>query len=158
MAYQILLNVILALIWMFLTTKATPAAFIIGYLIGLIIMYIFRRFFSTRFYMHRAVAMVKLLLIFIRELFVANFDVFKIITRPKLELSPGIFSYETELTAEWQITLLANLITLTPGTLVIDISPDNKVLYIHSMNIGEIHEMKDAIKNSFEKAILEVTE
>lgn len=158
MSYQIILNMILALTWMFLTTSATGTSFIIGYLLGAIILFLFRRFFDTPFYLRKVVAVFKLLLIFIKELFVANFDVFKTILRPKLELTPGIFTYETSLKKDWQITLLANMITLTPGTLVMGISPDNKTLYIHALNVGEISEMTDGIRNSFERIIKEVSE
>ena len=158
MSYQILLNVVLALTWMFLTTSNTAASFIIGYLIGAIILFLFRRFFSTRFYLPKVVAVLHLLAIFIRELLIANFDVFKTIIRPKLELKPGIFTYETKLKSDWQITLLSCLITLTPGTLVLDISSDNKKLFIHALKISEIPEMQESIKNSFERVILEVSE
>lgn len=158
MSYQILLNMILALTWMFLTTSASGSSFIIGYLLGAIILFLFRRFFDTPFYLRKVVAVVKLILIFIRELFIANFDVFKTILRPKLELKPGIFSYETSLTKDWEITLLSILITLTPGTLVMEISPDNKTLFIHALNVREINEMTDGIRNSFEQVIKEVSE
>ena len=158
MSYQIILNMILALTWMFLTTSATGPSFVIGYLLGAIILYLFRRFFDTPFYLRKVVSVVKLLLIFIRELLIANLDVFKAILRPKLELKPGIFSYETTLKKDWQITLLANMITLTPGTLVMEISPDNQTLYIHALNIGEIDEMTAGIRDSFERVIKEVSE
>ena len=158
MSYQILLNMILALTWMFLTTSASGSSFIIGYLLGAIILFLFRRFFDTPFYLRKVVAVVRLILIFIRELFIANFDVFKTIVRPKLELKPGIFSYETSLTKDWEITLLSILITLTPGTLVMEISPDNKTLFIHALNVREINEMTEGIRNSFEQVIKEVSE
>ena len=158
MSYQILLNVVLALTWMFLTTSNTAASFIIGYIIGATILYLFRRFYKTRFYLHKVVAVLHLLIIFIRELLIANLDVLKTIIRPKLELKPGIFVYETELKSDWQITLLSCLITLTPGTLVLDISDDKKTLYIHALNLSEIPEMQQSIKHSFERLILEVSE
>lgn len=158
MSYQIILNMILALTWMFLSTSATGSSFVIGYLLGAIILYLFRRFFDTPFYLRKVVSVVKLLLIFSRELIIANLDVFKTILRPKLELTPGIFTYETSLKKDWEITLLSIMITLTPGTLVMDISPDNKTLYIHALNIREINEMIDGIRNSFEQVIKEVSE
>ena len=158
MSYQIILNMILALTWMFLSTSATGSSFVIGYLLGAIILYLFRRFFDTPFYLRKVVSVVKLMLIFSRELIIANLDVFKTILRPKLELTPGIFTYETSLKKDWEITLLSIMITLTPGTLVMDISPDNKTLYIHALNIREINEMIDGIRNSFEQVIKEVSE
>jgi multicomponent Na+:H+ antiporter subunit E len=72
-------------------------------------------------------------------------------------MQPAIFALETDLEKDWEITLLSNLITLTPGTLVIEVSEDNKTLYIHAMDIDDVEQAKLDIKNSFEKAIKEVS-
>jgi multicomponent Na+:H+ antiporter subunit E len=157
MAFQILLNFILAFVWMFLKTSYSPASFFVGYFFGLLIIYMFRRFFTSRFYLLRVVAVVNLIYIFTRELILANIAVLKVILKPKLDIKPGIFAYPTELKQDWEITVLANLITLTPGTLVVDVSPDNKVLYVHAMDISDADEDIQGIKNTFEKAIMEVS-
>jgi multicomponent Na+:H+ antiporter subunit E len=157
MAFQILLNFILAFVWMFLKTSYSPASFFVGYFFGLLIIYMFRRFFTSRFYLLRVVAVVNLIYIFTRELILANIAVLKVILKPKLDIKPGIFAYPTELKQDWEITVLANLITLTPGTLVVDVSADNKVLYVHAMDISDAYEDIQGIKNTFEKAIMEVS-
>ncbi|WP_100332137.1 Na+/H+ antiporter subunit E [Bacillus xiapuensis] len=157
MAFQILLNFFLAFLWMFLKVSFTSSTFIIGYLLGLILIYGMRRFFSTEFYMKRVLAVIYLILLFFKELLMANIDVLKVILKPKLDIQPGIFALPTELESDWEITLLANLITLTPGTLVVDISDDHKTLYIHAIDLPDVHEAIDGIKNSFEKAIMEVS-
>ncbi|RFU67191.1 Na+/H+ antiporter subunit E [Bacillus sp. V59.32b] len=157
MAFQILLNVFLAFIWMFLKNEYTGTTFLVGYFFGLLIILGIRRFFDSRFYLLRVFAVVKLILIFTRELILSNISVLKVILRPKLDIRPGIFALETELEKDWEITILANLITLTPGTLVVDVSPDNKTLYIHAMDIADKEEAIQDIKGSFEKAIMEVS-
>ncbi|WP_421381072.1 Na+/H+ antiporter subunit E [Bacillus salacetis] len=157
MAFQILLNFFLAFLWMFLQVSFTSTSFIIGYILGLIITFAFRRFFNSRFYMYRVFAVISLLLLFLKELVLSNIAVLKTILKPKLDIKPGIFALPTELKTDWEITLLANLITLTPGTLVVDISYDNKILYIHTIDIDDVDEAVDDIKNSFEKAIMEVS-
>jgi multicomponent Na+:H+ antiporter subunit E len=157
MAFQILLNVFSAFLWMFLQVSFSARTFIIGYLLGLLVMFGMRRFFTHRFYMHRVWAVTYLFFLFLIELIKANIDVLKLVLSPKLTMRPGIFAMETELKSDWEITLLSNLITLTPGTLVIDVSDDNKTLYIHAIDIGEVSEAIDSIKNSFEKAIMEVS-
>ncbi|WP_019243768.1 MULTISPECIES: Na+/H+ antiporter subunit E [Bacillus] len=157
MAFQILINLVLAFVWMFLAHSYSPSSFTVGYLLGLLILLGFRRFLKSKFYLIRVWAVIKLIFIFIKELLLANISVLKVIIKPKLDMKPGIFALETELKRDWEITLLANLITLTPGTLVIDVSEDNKILYIHAMNIDDVPSEIDAIKNSFEKAILEVS-
>jgi multicomponent Na+:H+ antiporter subunit E len=157
MAFQILLNVLLAWIWMFLKVSYDSITFFVGYFFGMIIIFSFRRFFQSRFYIYRLLAVIRLFLIFIRELILSNISVLKVILKPKLDIRPGIFALSTELQKDWEITILANLITLTPGTLVIDVSNDNKVLYIHAMDIADAEEAINSIKNTFEKAIMEVS-
>ncbi|MCA1041408.1 Na+/H+ antiporter subunit E [Bacillus infantis] len=157
MAFQILLNFFLAFVWMFLKVSYDPVTFLVGYFFGLLIIFAFRRFFDSRFYLLRVVAVINLLLIFMRELILSNIAILKVILKPKLDIRPGIFALETELTEDWEITVLSGLITLTPGTLVIDVSDDNRILYIHAMDIGDVDESVSSIKNSFEKAIMEVS-
>ncbi|MCE4050971.1 Na+/H+ antiporter subunit E [Bacillus sp. Au-Bac7] len=156
MAFQLLLNVLLGFMWMVMTVSFEPVAFLKGYLFGLLILYIFRNFFSSRFYLFRILAVLNLTYIFIRELISSNIAVVKTVLKPKLDMKPGIFAYPTILEKNWEITILANLITLTPGTLVIEVSPDNKILYVHALDINDAQESIDSIKNTFEKAILEV--
>ncbi|MCM3692610.1 Na+/H+ antiporter subunit E [Neobacillus niacini] len=157
MAFQILLNVVLAFLWMFIKVSYDPISFIKGYIFGLLIIFVLRRYFHTRFYLFRLWSFIKLIIIFIKELILSNVAIVKIVLKPKLDMRPAIFAMETVLTKDWQIMLLSNLITLTPGTLVIDVSEDNKTLFIHAMNIGEVEDEINSIKNSFEKAILEVS-
>jgi len=156
-AFQILLNVVLALVWMFLSHSYNPSSFIVGYLLGILILLGFRKFFNSRFYLIRVWAVIKLVFLFIKELIMANIAVLKVIIKPKLDMKPGIFALKTDLKKPWEITLLANLITLTPGTLVVDVSDDNSTLYIHAMDINDVQLEIDGIKNSFEKAIMEVS-
>jgi multicomponent Na+:H+ antiporter subunit E len=157
MAFQILLNVFLAWVWMFLKVSYDSVSFFVGYFFGLMIIFIFRRFFNSRFYLYRVIAVIRLFFIFIRELIMSNIAVLKVVLKPRLDMKPGIFSLTTELQRDWEITILANLITLTPGTLVIDVSPDNKTLYIHAMDIDDVDDAINSIKNTFEKAIMEVS-
>lgn len=157
MAFQILLNIVLAFLWMFIKAAYDPVSFIKGYIFGLLIMFVLRRFFNSRFYLFRVWAFIKLTLIFLRELVLSNISIVKIVLKPKLDMRPGIFALQTDLTKDWQITLLSSLITLTPGTLVMDVSEDNRTLFVHAMDIGKVEEEIQSIKRTFEKAILEVS-
>lgn len=157
MSFQILLNFIIAFMWMFLNHSLSGVTFIIGYILGIFILFVLRRFFSERFYMSRVYSIMKLLLLFMRELVKSNIIVVRDILRPKLNIQPCIFALPITVKKDWEITILANLITLTPGTLVMDISDDNSILYIHAMNVNDVDEAIDDIKNTFEKAIMEVS-
>lgn len=157
MAFQILLNFFLAFIWMFLSNDYSSLAFFKGFFFGGLIIFALRRFFDQRFYIANVVAVIKLLFIFGSELIKSNIAVLKVILSPKLAIQPGIFALETELKKDWEITVLSNLITLTPGTLVLEVSEDKKILYIHAMDIDDVEQAKLDIKNTFEKAIKEVS-
>ncbi|MCU9612775.1 Na+/H+ antiporter subunit E [Caldibacillus lycopersici] len=159
MAFQILLNLFIAFVWMFLKVSYDPGTFIIGYLMGLGMLFVVRRYFRSRFYLGKVWAAIYLVLLFFKELILSNINVLKIVLQPKLDFQPGIFEYKTILTKDWEITLLSNLITLTPGTLVVDVleNEKEKILYIHAIHVPDAHEAIDGIKNTFEKAIMEVS-
>lgn len=157
MAFQILLNVFIAFTWMFLSNSFSPRTFLIGYIIGLVMLFMLRRFFTTRFYMGRVWAVIKLLLIFIKELIISNIAVLRVILKPKLNIRPAIFELPTDLKTDWEITLLSMLITLTPGTVVINVSEDMSKLYVHTLDMDDVDEAVSSIRNSFEKAIKEVS-
>ncbi len=157
MSFQILLNLFLAFLWMFLSSNYSLSRFIIGYLLGLLVIVALRKFFKSRLYTDRVWAVIKLAILFIKELILANVSVLVLVLKPKLDLQPAFFKYDTNLTEDWEITLLSSLITLTPGTVVVHVSDDSKSLYIHVIDSNDIDETIDSIKNSFEKAILEVS-
>ncbi|EAZ85268.1 Na+/H+ antiporter subunit E [Lysinibacillus sp. FSL M8-0216] len=157
MAFQMILNFVLAFVWMFLSSNYTATGFIIGFLMGIILLIIMRRFFRSRLYVYRLWALLKLTLLFFKELVLANVQVLKVVLKPKLDMQPAFFAYPTVLTEDWEITLLSSLITLTPGTVVVHVSDDAKTLYVHAIDINDVDEAVASIRDSFEKAILEVS-
>ncbi|MBO8156002.1 MAG: Na+/H+ antiporter subunit E [Bacillaceae bacterium] len=157
MAVQIVLNLIIAFMWMFLQESYSFSSFFSGYLIGIFLLFMLQRFIPDTFYMRRIWRFIRLILLFIKELILSNISIVKLVYKPKLDIQPGIFALPTELTRNWEVTLLANLITLTPGTLSIAVSEDQSTIYIHAMDIPDVEKEIQAIKETFEKAIMEVT-
>lgn len=157
MAFQVCINLLIALMWMFLGESYSIAGFVTGYIVGIVLLFLLRRFLKGPFYLWRGYKILVLALIFIKELFLSNFEITKLVYARRLDINPGIFTLETELETDWEITLLATLITLTPGTVTMAVSPNKKELYIHAMDIVDMKDAVHAIKNSFEKHIMEVT-
>lgn len=156
MALQIILNLLLATIWLFLSGSYTLNNFVLGFILGAIFVFIFSKAFSTRFYAHKVWKILKLAFVFLIELIKANIDVLKIILQPKIQNQPGFFVYKTDLKTDWQIVLLSNLITLTPGTVVLGISDDRTKIYIHSIDFSTKENEVESIKSSLEKVVREV--
>jgi len=157
MAFQIVVNVIVAFMWMFLSESYTFLTFIFGYILGALLLLLLNRFFPSRYYLAPMYKLFVLFIIFIRELILSNIDIVKLVYKRKPDFEPGIFTYPVEVKKSWEITLLANLITLTPGTLSVAISDDQRQMFIHAMDITDKEESIEDIKNTFEKAIMEVT-
>ncbi|MCK1976335.1 Na+/H+ antiporter subunit E [Jeotgalicoccus huakuii] len=158
MSFQLLVNIILAFLWMFMNADMSVGTFVTGYLIGLVAVYLFRNFLPGRFYLRRLYLMIKLLFIFIIELVKANIDVVKIVMSPKIDIHPGFYAYPNDLEEEWEVALLSTLITLTPGTVVVAISDDYSIIYIHGLDMDDADEEIDNIKAAFENVIKEVAQ
>ncbi|MFB4213008.1 Na+/H+ antiporter subunit E [Shouchella sp. 1P09AA] len=156
---QLLLNILIAFLWVLLQDEDSFefSTLFAGFLIGMGIIYVMRRFFFKEFYLKRAYSAFKLLLIFIRELLSSSILIIRQILSPKLNLTPGIFTYETKLKGDWEVTALALLLMLTPGSVVLEISPSNNVFYIHAMDIPDSKNAVLRAMTKFEKAIMEVT-
>ncbi|GAF21788.1 MULTISPECIES: Na+/H+ antiporter subunit E [Shouchella] len=156
---QLLLNILIAFLWVLLQDEDTFefSTLFAGFLVGLGIIYVMRRFFFKEFYLKRAYSGLKLLLIFNRELISSSVLIIRQILSPKLNFTPGIFTYETKLKGDWEITALSLLIMLTPGSVVVEISPSNNVFYIHAMDVPESKNAVLRALTKFEKAIMEVT-
>ncbi len=157
MTLQILLNLLIGLVWMLLHDSWNPLTFIIGFIIGLGLIYTMRRFFPTPFYGKTCWAIVKLFIRFNIELWLSTVTVIRQVSRPKLDIEPGIFRVKTILKNDWEITLLSMLITLTPGSVVMEVAPDDGILYIHAMDASEFNTSIVKTMRKFEKVILEVT-
>ncbi|MBU8880392.1 Na+/H+ antiporter subunit E [Bacillus sp. FJAT-29790] len=157
MPIQVLINLFIAFLWMFLQDEWSVLSFFSGYLVGLLVLFSLRRFFPTSFYPKKLFAFLNLFLLFIQESISSSIDIIREVIRPKINVTPGIFRMETDLEGDLEITLLALLLTLTPGSVVMEVSPDNKVFYLHALNLPE---SKNAVFQSqvrYEKAIKEVT-
>lgn len=159
MAGQFLLNLFIALLWVLLKDEDALhiQTIVTGFIIGIIIVYTMRRFFGGEFYLRRVFAIFKLIGIFTSELTMSSVVVIKHIISPKITLEPGIFSYKTILSSDWEITALALLLTLTPGSVVMEVNEEGNVFYIHAMDIKRYKGDLEKSLKKFEKAIMGVT-
>ncbi|MCX6329459.1 MAG: Na+/H+ antiporter subunit E [Bacteroidia bacterium] len=154
---------ILSLIfWLLLTFKITVPNIIVGSVASLICALIFTRFFIHNIYKliqpHRYFWFLIYLVVFIWECIKANFDVAYRVLHPAMPIRPGIVKVKTTLKSELARTLLANSITMTPGTISVDIIGD--YLYIHWIYVrSEDPEVYTSmITGAFEKYIKKIIE
>lgn len=127
-----------------------------GYVIGFFIIFLMRRFFPEHFYGMKINFIIKLFSLFIIELVKSSVVVIMQVTRPKLNIQPGIIRSETVLKTDFEITLLSTLLNLTPGSVVMEIDPKAGVLFIHAMDVSEFRKSIIHTQHRFEQAIIEV--
>ena len=163
MLAQISANLILALMWAFLFTPLTIENFVFGWLLGLVCVYFWHRLWPKKdsgFYPRKLWDIIFLILIFLREITKSCFTVMRLVFTPGHKMRSGLIHYETELTTPLGVILLSNMITITPGSFVIEISPDNKILLIHVFDIvdAEAETFKREVRTYFEDNIRKVVE
>mgnify|MGYP001244594134 FL=1 len=152
----LLLNLMLGLAWLVLTTQWTPLNFLIGLLIGFLTLGLVQRAAGRATYLRKVQQISALTGYFLWELVVANLRVAYDVLAPVQSMRPAVVAVPLDLRGEAQISLLANLISLTPGTLSLDVSPDRRTLYVHTMHLSSREEFVAEIKNGFERYVREV--
>ncbi len=151
-----LLNLILAFVWAALTGEFALRNLVAGFALGFVILFVTRRVVGVPRYGHHTLNVIRLVGFFVWELIKANLRVAYDVLTPDLQIRPGVVAIPLDVRTDAEITLLANLITLTPGTLSLDVSADRSVLYIHAMYIDDPKAVRLRIKRGFERRVIEV--
>ncbi|MCZ4089924.1 Na+/H+ antiporter subunit E [Sinorhizobium psoraleae] len=149
------INLIFTIIWGAISSSFSPANLILGFLAGALSLALIRRELQPVTYPIRPLRVLLLMLLFFKELAVSATKVAILVMQPKMVLKPGIFAYPLMLKSDFEITLLANLITLTPGTLSVDVSDDRKTLYVHALDCADPGALRQDIARGFERRIRE---
>lgn len=150
-----LANILLALIWVTVTGLFSFANLVFGFLLSAGVLYLIREEVGSLGYFRRGWRVLSLGLLFLYELVLSAWRVAVLVLQPRMDLKPGIFAYPLKVDRDFEITLLANLITLTPGTLSVDVSEDRRVLYVHAIDCSDPEQTQRDIAEGFERKILE---
>lgn len=152
----LLLNILLALAWAALTGEFSPSSLLSGFAIGFLLILFSQRIMSGPNYIRKVWRILELLLFLLYEILVSNVRVAIDVLRPTASLRPGIIAVPLDAQSDVEITLLVNLVMLTPGTLAIDVTSDRRELYLHTMNADDPDAVRAQIKDGFERRVLGV--
>ncbi|MEF2073189.1 Na+/H+ antiporter subunit E [Consotaella aegiceratis] len=148
-------NILLALLWVFVTGSFTLVNLAFGFVIAAMAMALINDESERVGYIQRSRRVVSLAVFFLGQLLLSAWRVAMVVLTPKMNLKPGIFAYPLQVETDFQITLLANMITLTPGTLSVDVSEDRSTLYVHALDCSDPDGARQEIADGFERKILE---
>ncbi|NLG74111.1 MAG: Na+/H+ antiporter subunit E [Chloroflexi bacterium] len=149
-------NILLALAWVAATAEFSFRNLATGFVLGFIILYLTRRVIGFPNYFVKIPQVISLLLYFLKELLTSNLRVAFDVLTPGYHMRPGIIAIPLDAKTDVEITLLANMITFTPGSVSLDVSNDRKVLYVYVMYIDDVEEARRRIKEGLERRILAV--
>ena len=147
-------NLLLALAWVLLSGDFTGLNLVVGLVFGYIALLLIEpQVESLQGYPARIPRILGFIGFFIKELLMANLKVAFDILTPPWHMKPGVIAMPLEARTELEITMVANLISLTPGTLSLDVSDDRKVLYIHAMFLDDEEELRRNLKEMEYRAL-----
>lgn len=149
-------NLVLAFVWALATGELTERSFAVGFGLGYVVLLFSGRLLPDSGYFRKPWQLVRFALFFVMELVLANLRVAYDVVTPKLHMRPSILGIPLDAHTDEEITLLAGLITLTPGTLSMEVSPDRKTLFIHAMFVDDADGFRRDLKRGFERRLLEL--
>lgn len=149
-------NILLALIWIAVSGDFSGSGLLTGFVLGYIILAItLREVPAFAAYVRRVPKIILFAGYFLRELIRSNLRVAWDVVTPTHYMKPAVIAVPLDARTEGEIVLVANLISLTPGTLTLDVSSDRRVLYIHVMYLDDLEQVRADIKR-FEARVLEL--
>lgn len=154
---------VLAILWLFvrgiaLEPRVILGEFMIGLALGLPVAYVSRRFYVGELdfghYIRASPYAALYVLVFLKDLLVANLDVAYRVLAPSMPIEPAVVVFPLRVKKDVAITTIANSITLTPGTLTMDYDDEHNVLLVHAIDGRDPDAVKAPIRRWEDYALL----
>jgi len=150
-------NVLISLLWALLVGKVSVGNLLTGFALGYIsLTLLYAGSVKKSSYFKKSVQLIRFCLFLTKELIVSSVRVAIDVVKPLPQMRPGVVGIPLDAETDLEITMLANVISLTPGTLSLDVSEDRKTLYIHAMYVVNPEDLRTEIKEGLERRLLEL--
>ncbi|MFW6336281.1 MAG: Na+/H+ antiporter subunit E [Phycisphaeraceae bacterium] len=151
------LHLAMTLAWVAMTGSTEPGNVALGLGVTYLALWWARPLLGPTRYFEQVPGALGLARVFAWALLKSNLRVARDVIAIRPKRRTGIVAVPLDAESNVEITLPASLVTLTPGTLSLDVSTDRKVLYVHAMFIDDADEVRRSIKENFEQRILKLT-
>lgn len=149
-------NVLLATCWVFLTGSFEALNYLFGFLVGYVVIAIIHNHVPVlKDYPLRLPRFLSFIGYMTIELVVSNIKVAIDIVTPPWHMKPGVVGFELAAKTDLEISMVGNMISLTPGTLCLDVSDDRKTMFVHAMFLHDEEEVRAQLK-ALERRLLKV--
>jgi len=150
-----LVNVVAAFIWQQIFPLFGLVDYLIGFGVGFLAIWL-----ANRAYGRRAYDLLYFIVYVLWAIVVSNLSLAKLVLQPRPRLDPGIIAVPLTVSTGLEIMILATVITLTPGTISVDLGQNEQreqVLYVHNLTVGNPEAFRRSVKDTFERLLLRVT-
>jgi multicomponent K+:H+ antiporter subunit E len=148
----------LAVVWLLLNNSLAPGQIVLGLLLGWLIPLFTLRFWPESVRIRRPATLLRFLLVVIWDIAIANIAVARRVMGRPDRLRPAFIDVPLALESDLAISLLANTICLTPGTVSAKLSEDRRYLLVHALDAPDANAIRDEIKSRYEAPLKEVFE
>lgn len=145
-------------LWLLLVNDITVGHILLGAVLAWLIPFLTQRFWPEAMRMHKPGVAARFVLLVLWDIVIANAVLAVRILGPSSKLRPAFMVLPLDLQQDFAITLLASTISLTPGTVSADLSPDRNALLIHVLHVDDIDASISAIKKRYEAPLKEIFE
>jgi len=153
-----LLSAILLLIWLLLVNELSLGHLLLGTLLGWAVPLYTARFWPEKVRVRRPLVLLRFIGVVLYDILVANVTVARLILGRQEHLQPAFLIMPLALRSEVAISLLANTVSLTPGTVSAYLSADRRCLIIHSLHTTASEELLATIRRRYETPLKEILE
>lgn len=150
------INLILAFVWAGLIGSFSLGSLTAGFIFGYLIMLVFSSGTDATNYLAKIPLFIGFALYYLREMVRANVQIAIDLLRVTPHFTPGFVKVPLDLKTDVEITLLANLVTMTPGTLTVDVSDDRSHLLVHGLYMQDPQAVGADIKKNLEQRIIKL--
>lgn len=151
-----LLSLLLLTIWLLLNDSLAPGQILLGAMLGLLIPLFTKRFWAEAQLLRRPLLALRLTMLVLYDIVVANFVVSRTVLGPSEAIKPAFARVPLDVTGDFAITVLAAVISLTPGTISAELDADRRHLLVHALSEDDPELLVQLIKTRYETPIKEI--
>jgi len=153
-----LLSATLFAVWLLLNNTLDPAHLVLGAALAILVPRFTERLRPQRPRIRRPLVVVRLGLVVLWDIVLSNIEVARRILGPEAAIRPAFVWVPLDLTDPHAIVSLAGIITMTPGTLSAELSPDGRHLLVHAFNVDDEAALIAQLKARYEAPLKEIFE
>ncbi len=148
------MNILLMALWVASTGDFGYGNILIGFALGYLVLWWMSPLLGRTSYFRKLPLTIGFAFVLAWEIFKANLRVAWDVVTPTRYRRPGIVAVPLDAETDLEIAVLANLITLTPGSLCIDLGEDRRVMYVHAMFVDDPEQVRKEVKQRLESWVL----